>query len=281
VPRALRVLFTGSAFVLFAIGSAILGYTVLPLIGLTSRDPKERVRRRRRFMFIGYRFFAGYMKVLRLIDFDPPPVPAELEDGRAFIVIANHPTLIDVMLILAAIPGVSCLVKHKLFHSPFVGGLLRMAGYVPGPDMSSGTPEGTAVLDRMVEALEAGTPLLIFPEGTRSPQGGYMHRMRRGALEAAIRAKVRVFPVLFTCDPPHFLAKGQPWHDVPPQTARLEMTYLPIIDPASKGETSRAQTAALRQRYEALLSEFREGLDAPAEPARGAPSGAMGADRTS
>ena len=279
MPRALRVLLTGSAFVVFAVGSAIIGYTLLPLIGLLTSDKAERLRRRRAFMLYGYRFFAGYMRVLGLIEFDPPPVPDELKDGEPFVVVANHPTLIDVMLILAAIPQLSCLVKHGLFHSPFVGGLLRMAGYVPGPPVVE-APDGTAVLDRMVEALEAGNSLLIFPEGTRSPPGGYLHRLRRGAIEAAIRAKVRVVPLLFTCDPPQFLCKGHPWHDVPPRRARLTMRYLPIIDPRSSGTSSRALTGELRRQYETLLAEFREGLDRPAEATQEAPRGAVGVDRT-
>jgi 1-acyl-sn-glycerol-3-phosphate acyltransferase len=87
-----------------------------------------------------------------------------------------------------------------------VGQLLRSLGHVSAGDGS--LMSGAAVLDGMQERLREGFPVLVFPEGTRSPLGG-MHRFRRGAFEIAQRAGVPVIPLFLRCDPPA-LGKGTP-----------------------------------------------------------------------
>jgi 1-acyl-sn-glycerol-3-phosphate acyltransferase len=82
----------------------------------------------------------------------------------------------------------------------------------------------------------------VFPEGTRSPQGG-LRRFRRGPFEIACRADVPVVPVLIRCEP-LVLAKEMPWYDVGLRTAFLTVTRLPAMSPAAFGGDAGALTAA-------------------------------------
>ena len=85
-------------------------------------------------------------------------------------------------------------------------------------------------------------PVLIFPEGTRSPEGG-LRTFKRGAFEIACRANVPVLPLLIKCNPPA-LGKGRPWYDIPRRTARFTMTPLPPIAPVDFGRNPATMSAA-------------------------------------
>ena len=256
MPRAARVLLTGLAFLLFAAGGATLSWLLLPLSVARHRG---RLAQRRRSQDVlhrwGYRVFARALHGLRLIDFTPPPVAPP---GSAFVLVANHPTLIDVMLLLATFPRAACLVKRSWFSSPLIGPLLRHGGNIPGPSAEEPDDEAgpgrAVVLERIVACLREGTPVLVFPEGTRSPPGG-LGRFKRGAAEAALRAGVPLVPVVIRCDPPT-LARGAPWWRVPARRVVIEIEPLVARDddePLPPGADARAVTRALRARYERAL----------------------------
>src|SRR4029079_4387587 len=104
----------------------------------------------------------------------------------------------------------------------------RSCAYLDGGD--GGPFAGALVVPQALERLNAGMPVLVFPEGTRSPRDG-MHPFKRGAFEIACRANVDVLPVLIRCDPPA-LGKGVPWYAIPPTTAFFTVTPLPRMRPS-------------------------------------------------
>lgn len=270
MPRAARVLLTACAFLLFAAGGAALSWLILPLSVARHRG---RLAQRRRSQAVlhryGYRGFVGTMRWLRLIDFDPPPVATP---PGPYVLVANHPSLVDVMILLATFPGLACVVKRSWFASPLIGPLLRHGGYIPGPgredDVGDGPP-GPAVLRRIVGCLAEGTPVLIFPEGTRSPPGD-LQRFKRGAAEAALRAGVPLVPVVLRYDPPT-LARGATWWRVPDHPIRISLAPLVAREddaPLPPDADARAVTRALRARYERAL-----GLRTSGRPTSRGPEG--------
>jgi 1-acyl-sn-glycerol-3-phosphate acyltransferase len=118
------------------------------------------------------------------------------------------------------------VVKSSLVDSPLVGRLLRACGHVAAGDGS--LMAGVGVLDAVRERLQEGFPVLVFPEGTRSPLGG-MHRFRRGAFEIAQRAGVPVVPLFLRCDPPA-LGKGTPVWRHPRRCPTLTVQVEPTVD---------------------------------------------------
>jgi 1-acyl-sn-glycerol-3-phosphate acyltransferase len=84
------------------------------------------------------------------------------------------------------------LAKQGLWKLPFVGWYLAHSGQVP---IDSSSPRSTvAGLLRGVAALKSGMPLVVFPEGSRSPSGALQH-MASGAAFMAIRAQVPLVPM--------------------------------------------------------------------------------------
>lgn len=247
MPRVLRMLITGSAFVMFFSGAVVFGWLMLPIIGLFGWTAERRSRLRMRFMQRAYWLHLNYMRVTGLLHYSVAPRPPDFPPpGQPFVMISNHPSLIDVVHLMALFPGMASMAAPHYSRSLIMGRLLKHAGYIivsrPGDQDSE-----TAVLDTMVETLERGRSLLIFPEGTRSPLNG-LRRFRRGAIEAAARAGVPIVPVFISQDPPS-LMKSQRWYEVPYRKMIYEIEFFPIIHTQGRELDTRAVHKQLYARY--------------------------------
>lgn len=261
LSRARRILLTGSAFLLFFMGGVVLSYLLAPIAWHRGGTREDRARRCRAILARAWTLFHHYMDACRLLRYDPRSVRLDLPPG-GFVLVANHPTLVDVTAIVSACPQAVSIAKSAMYRSPLVGRLLRFCDHV---DAGDGSPfGGAAVADRAVELLRAGTPVVIFPEGTRSPERG-LGEFRPGAFEIAARANVPVVPLLVTCDPP-VLMRGQPWYEVPERTATMTVTQLPIVRPPFG--SARAVASAFRAAYvEAMACRAMDARDAsPSAP---------------
>src|SRR6185295_5534727 len=118
---------------------------------------------------------------------------------RGQIVVANHPSLIDALIILSFCPSLRCVAKAGLARVPPMGFLISRLGHVVN-DGSSNVPE------RCAELLRAGRSILFFPEGTRS-KGLSIGPFLRGAATAAVRADAQVLPIVIKTNVPT-LQKG-------------------------------------------------------------------------
>ena len=255
MPRALRIALTGWAFFLFFVGSPLIGLVLLPLARLAA--PSAAVHRARCTRWIGaaHRVFWGWMRMSGLVTGRPGAVPLpELPTGGAYVMVTNHPTLIDVILLLGSYEGLTCVVKGSWYRSIVLGPLLRQTDYLAGP--GSGRPESEDMLGTMVSHLRGGHPLLVFPEGTRS-LADRMHRFRRGAVEAAVRAGVPVVALFLDVDPP-FLMKGMPFWRVPPRAARFRVERLDVVSTEGLGpDDARALNESLQARFQARFDAAR------------------------
>ena len=205
VVRFLRGLAVALAILVFWTGALGLAWLVVPYVYLRERQPLARRRRMQHMVARAWRWFHRVLDVTTLYRCAYVGEPTSGLRGP-MVMVANHPSLLDVTVIIARTPETCCVVKSSLVNSPLVGRLLRALGHVAAGDGS--LMAGMKVLETVRERLEEGFPVLVFPEGTRSPLAG-MHRFRRGAFEIAQRAGVAVVPLLLRCDPPA-LGKGTP-----------------------------------------------------------------------
>jgi 1-acyl-sn-glycerol-3-phosphate acyltransferase len=220
----------GLAFVGFWIGCVLIVVLALPIAKWRhrARPSMERAEACQRVVQRAFTVLHDYMRFCGLLHFDPRVVDPTIPNGR-YVMVANHPTLVDVAALAAVFGRLTCVAKTPLFRSPIIGGVLRSCAYMDGGD--GGTFAGALVVPQALERLSAGMPVLVFPEGTRSPPQG-LHPFKRGAFEIACRANVDVLPVLIRCNPPA-LGKGRPWYDIPRRTARFTVTPLPAMQPAT------------------------------------------------
>ena len=107
---------------------------------------------------------------------------------------ANHTSAADAPAIVGAIPRrVAILLKASLFQWPIAGQAFRVAHFIPVN--RSSRESAIASVDRAVEALAAGQSFLIYPEGTRSPDGR-LQEFKKGAVVMALKAGVPIVPMV-------------------------------------------------------------------------------------
>ena len=213
--RSWRLAATGFAFAVFGAGAVLVTTTALPAIALRSRDPARRQRLARSCIRAAFRAFVALLQFLRIvkIDVDADTVTM-LAAERGTVVVANHPSFLDVLVLVAHIDQASCVVKEAVWRNPLLSRVVRMANYIP-----SGDPE--ALLLASERTLRRKETLIVFPEATRSLPGRPI-RLQRGAANIALRADATLRFVHFSCEPP-LLAKGDRWYHVPKQQPCLAM----------------------------------------------------------
>ncbi len=244
-------------FVSFFLVSSLLCLLALPRL-LFGRPGPWAQRRYRRALNLGFHRFMAMLRAFRLIDFSLPERRLDHPRG-AFLVIANHPTLIDVALLLSACPEAVCLVKSDWYRSPFLRPLLLLGDHIPGStpeEFMPGSDSTAPVVERIEQKLREGVPVVVFPEGTRSPRRG-LRRFRRGALEAARRAGVPIVQIFLDVDRP-FLMKGQPLWQLPTERVRYRFEWLGHVEPSPSCD-SHALATELRRRYQMRLAQIPEG----------------------
>lgn len=227
-----RLAATGGAFAFIFFGGGLLATTVLPLLALVPGHKREWVQW---VIHANFRLYLGMLERLGLLRLEIKGAQKLTStDGR--LVIANHPSLLDVVILMALIPRAQCIVKHELWHHPLLGPLMRCAGYIRN-DLE---PEALVAACR--QALHQGRSLIIFPEGTRSRPGAPL-RFRRGFANLATLTGAPIQLVIITCDPPT-LIKGEPWWRIPPRRPLFRMEVDECLDGQSyKGYAYRSLAA--------------------------------------
>ncbi len=136
-----------------------------------------------------------WARVLLRLALSPVTVehPERLRGLGTAVFASNHLSYYDTPVLFAKLPfQFRILAKASLWKLPFIGWYLQRSGQV-SIDQSSARA-GVASLGRGVKALEAGTPLVIFPEGGRT-EDGQLRPMVAGAAWMAIKAQVPLVPL--------------------------------------------------------------------------------------
>ena len=111
-----------------------------------------------------------------------------------FVYASNHESLVDILVLGAALPGdFKWAAKRSVMNVPFLGWHLRLAGHVP-VDRNQGKEAAVAVIETFEKVLRDEKPLLVFPEGTRTTDGN-LKPFKDGAFQAAVMAEKPVVPV--------------------------------------------------------------------------------------
>ncbi len=112
----------------------------------------------------------------------------------ALIYMSNHESLVDILVLGAALPGdFKWAAKRSVMNVPFLGWHLRSAGHIP-VDRGRGKEAAAAVVESFVDVLDRDRPILVFPEGTRT-EDGHLRPFKDGGFRAAVEANCPVVPV--------------------------------------------------------------------------------------
>lgn len=211
---------------LLGLGSLLWNAVALVLYPLLSRETGRRVGRAG--IAAGYRLFWVMARAVGMMRLHSEPLDA-LRDEGGLIVVANHPSMLDAMMLVARLPRSACIMKASLMRNPFLAPGARLARYI-----RNDSPRGLVRL--AVQDLKQGGQLVLFPEGTRTTQAP-VNAFRGGVSLIAKRAGVPIQTVFIDTSSP-YLCKGWPLWRLPPLpivfTVRLGRRFEPSDDPAAQ-----------------------------------------------
>ncbi len=214
-----RIFVTGTCFVLFGLSGLILGLFVLPVTLLLPGGAARRRARTRALVQRAFRLFVDTMSGLGGVSYAFAGTERLGRPGQ--LIIANHPTLVDVVFIVAFTPAPACVVKAAIFNNPFTRWVVQAAGYIRN------SPTDT-MIEQAILGLRSGDILIMFPEGTRTRPDQPRH-FHRGAASIATQAAAVLTPVYISVDQP-LLHKSQPWYRVPRRRPHLSLRVGEDID---------------------------------------------------
>ena len=216
-----RLVATGLSFLLFGIGGLLLRLLWFPLLSLLPGGRLAHRRRVRAAIGRAFHWHVQFMYRTGVLTFTVEG--AERLNQPEQMVIANHPSLIDVVFLVSQIRDANCIVKQGLWRNPCMRGPISTAGYIS----NNGSPE---MLESAADVLREGQCLVMFPEGTRTTPG-QPPLFHRGAAAIALRGARVITPVFITVTP-STLTKAEPWYRIPDRRFEVCLRVGSDIDPA-------------------------------------------------
>src|SRR5438046_2414912 len=247
----LRTLFVAVFLSLYIIvaGIPLLIYTVI------SRNPNP-------LYWAGVR---GVMFFVRAVGVRVRIIGTERIPSGTCLFVANHTSTVDAPAVVGAIPRrIAILLKKSLFGYPIVGQAFQLAQFIP-VDRSK-QESAIASLEKAIAAMRGGQSFLIYPEGTRSPDGR-LQEFKKGAVVMAIKAGVPIVPM--ACSGAHRIMEKKSLVIHP---GEIVVEFLEPIDASKYSLEGRdGLNEQVRMAMAAALSPDQRPLDFPgataAEPA--------------
>lgn len=198
-----RWLATAFSFFIFGVGGVILTLVVFPVLYCLPAKKIDREVKAKAIIHHTFRLYIEIMRKLGVLSYDIEGL-SKLDNAQ--LVLANHPSLIDVVFLIALIPNANCVVKGKLVKNPFTRSPVRTAGYIINENNENVLEEANASFTKL-------NALIVFPEGTRSvPESSIA--LKRGAANIAVRTAADITPVIIQCSP-STLTKKDKWYQIP------------------------------------------------------------------
>jgi 1-acyl-sn-glycerol-3-phosphate acyltransferase len=206
-------------------GQIFLYYILRPVLKIISpRRADEKLRRATRWMARGVLKGMPFGKLefqnITPQTFSPP-----------CIVISNHQSAVDVMLVVGLPADVRQTAKKRVFDAPMLGIGCKLLGHVM---VEPNDPAAT--LQRCREKLAEGASVHFYPEGTRSPDG-FLQRFHRGAFELAVELNQEILPIIL-CDTNTAMPRDAYWFEPYHATVRAWPRITPRNFDYSLGSTA-------------------------------------------
>lgn len=221
---AYRCVVKSSAIIIFGLISIVFGMTILPPLRLILH-PARRFRKVARFLaYASFKGFVGLLILFRGIKLDVEG-KAELRRMKGKVIAANHPSLLDVVILISLVPNADCIVRGSLTKSVMTGVIRQL--YIVN-DLGY-----EQLLPRCRKSLAEGSNIIIFPEGTRTPRHG-SNTFKRGAAHIAYDTGADIQMLYIGGNDKYGLGKHDPFFSYnKEETYHYDLHLLPAIPTAN------------------------------------------------
>lgn len=209
-----------------ALASLIWNFIALILRPLMGEEQGRRIGRAG--IAYGYRMFWTVAEVVGMMRLDVRALDQLAAEPGGLIVVANHPMLLDGVLLASRLPRASCIMSPRLLNNVFIGAGARFARYISNEHPLS-------MIKKAVVDVKKGAQLIIFPEGTRTLDCA-VNPFKPGVTLIAKKAKIPLQTV-FIESPSPYLTKGWSIWRPPPLPIVINVRLGERFEPEADHET--------------------------------------------
>lgn len=208
-------------FAVFGLGSLIMGLIVFPIIKFIYKDESSVLIHQSMAIERSWDFFLKKFLIgLGTIKVNVKDI-ARLKNIKNSIIVATHPSYIDVLIILSMIPRTTCFVAPRIINNKFFRNIVKSMFIVSGKEPEEIAKDAKKMLDN-------GFNILIFPTGTRHSATSHP-KIKKGASYIALSTKTNIETLKMTTTAP-FLGVGQPFYDATEKPVEYDIEALETIN---------------------------------------------------
>lgn len=213
-----RVLISSIYFAFFGLGALVISMVFFNLMRLVVTNKDTRTKISRNITKYAFKLYLSTACLLGIFDIKIKNIK-KTQDDIGCIYIANHPSLLDVVILDSFVKNANCVIKSSLKKNPFISGIIACNRYVA----NSLSPED--ILKDCKESLARGDNLIVFPEGTRTINFDKI-KFKHGFSSIAVVSKANIRTLVINFDG-LALRKNVPWY----QIYKKKLTYkIEILD---------------------------------------------------
>lgn len=198
------------SFFVFGFGAVLLNFLIFPFI----KDNKALCSD---IIHYTWKFFVYFMMVLGLFTLDIKNL-SKIENK---VIVATHPSFIDIVILIALIPHSTCFVKKELAYNPILKNLVNSIFITNEVDLEELKSESKKMLD-------LGFNVIIFPSGIRHRRNEFP-KIKKGASLIALNANKNIVPIRFFSNN-DFMFINQPFYEVGEKRVTFEIEQMPEIN---------------------------------------------------
>jgi 1-acyl-sn-glycerol-3-phosphate acyltransferase len=241
-----RVIATGLSFIVFCVGGLFLSFIICPVISMLSPNDKIKAQRTQYMISITFDCFIYFVQLSGLAKVNAKEI-YKLREMKGCLIVSNHPTLIDYVIIVSKLRHCNTVVKEDIFKNFFFKRVVNAANYIPNT-------QSLETFESIKNSIQKGDNILIFPEGSRSVPGKPL-TLRRGAANIALRASVPI-QMIYIKTSESLLTKGNPWYKIPKKRAIYYLKNGERIEPKSFLKTGVVVSRAARHLTQHIKTQF-------------------------
>ena len=209
--RVIRALIVLLEMFIFAVGGLFIGLFIIPISTLKYKGLEHR-KFCANVVHKSWKFFSKLMCLFGSIKIK---INGDFENIKSSVIVANHPSLIDIVLLIGLIPNCLCLAKKELLKNPIMHNIVKYLYIINDVDIDEFQKETK-------KELENGFNIIIFPTGTRTLPNEEL-KIHKGSAQIAINANVDIIPVTIKQDYPLLIKNHFPL-DVGTKATSFELT---------------------------------------------------------
>lgn len=198
------------SFFVFGLGAALLNFFVFPFIKNNKTLCSDIIH-------YAWKFFVYFMMILGLFKLDIKNL-SKIENK---VIVATHPSFIDIVILIALIPHSTCFVKKELAYNPILKNLVNSIFITNEVELEELKSESKKMLD-------LGFNVIIFPSGIRHHRNEFP-KIKKGASLIALNANKNIVPIRFFSNN-DFMFINQPFYEVGEKRVTFEIEQMPEIN---------------------------------------------------